>query len=134
LCNAQLELVELVARHEVELRDQHAHGAERLIRQPGTTAAQPRGQLDQQLLEDVGDPVATGRGHAASCCGAGGASRDVPPPTAPTATAGRRRRGDPAWARPRGPAPTPGAQRALRAWAARDASASRTRARAPSTS
>ena len=74
------------------------HRAERLLRELRPAAAQPRGQLGEELLERVGDPLATARGHAASCAGAGGASRGAP--ARPARTALRR-------ARRRAPASTP---------------------------
>src|SRR5512133_3543015 len=115
LRDAELELVELIAGHEIELGDERAQRVQRLLGEPRTPAAQPRRELDEQLLEDVGQPLATARGHAASCGGAGGASRGAPAPTAPTGSTRRSRRRGPASARPRAPAPTPRAPRAPRA-------------------
>ena len=65
-----------------------ADGAERLLGELRAAAAQPGRELDEQLLDDLDDPVASARGHAASCAGAGGASRGAPARPAPTATPG----------------------------------------------
>src|SRR3954454_1931355 len=92
LRDAELELVEVVTRHEVELVDERADRVQRAFRQPGATASQTGGKLNEELLEDVGDPLATGRGHAASCAGAGAASPGVPARQDRTATPARRRR------------------------------------------
>ena len=52
LRDAKLELVEIVARDEVQLVDERAHRAERLLGELRAAAAQPRGKLDEQLLDD----------------------------------------------------------------------------------
>src|SRR5205814_1092322 len=83
LCDAKLELVDLVARDEVQLVDERPQRAERLLREPRPTAAQTCRQLDEELLDDVGDALATARDHAASCGGAACASRGVPARPAP---------------------------------------------------
>src|SRR5512142_2392427 len=106
LGDAELELVEVLARDEVQLVDERAHRAERLLGQPRLTSAHAGGELDEQLLEDVREPLATARDHAASSGGAGGASRAAPAPPGRTAPAGRHPRA-PASARRRAPAPTP---------------------------
>src|SRR5581483_9137036 len=105
LGDAELELVELVAGHEVELRDERAHRLQRLLGEPRAAAAHARRQLHEELLEDVDDPLATARGHAASCDGAAAASRAAPAHPAPTGPPARRRRA-PASARSRARAPT----------------------------
>src|SRR5436305_13337669 len=78
LRNAELQLVEVVTGDEVQLVDDGTHRPECLLRHARLPAAQPRGQLDEQLLEDVCDAVATAPGHEASCVGAAGASRGGP--------------------------------------------------------
>src|SRR5204862_3374881 len=149
LGDAKLQLVVVVARHEVQLLREHAESAEALLGELRAAASEPGRQLAEQLLERVDEPLATARGHAASCAAAAAASLGAPAPTAPTATATRRRRA-PASARRPAPPPTPPAPRCRgRPWRAcargrplrgraprpyrRAACASRTPARAPST-
>ena len=67
LRDAKLELLELVAGHEIELvRDAAQHG-QRSFGEPCAAAADATRQLEDQLLERVEDqPVGvTARGHAA---------------------------------------------------------------------
>src|SRR5207248_2060303 len=82
LGDAKLDLVELVAGHEVQIVGECAQHAERLLREPGPAAAHARRQLEDELLDRVGDPLATARGHAVSSVAAGGASRGAPARTA----------------------------------------------------
>src|SRR5437868_13123721 len=92
LRDAELELVELVARDEIELVDERPNGADRGLRQTRSTAAQPGRKLDHELFEDLGQPLAIALGHAASSDDAGGASRGSPATQATTARTGSRRR------------------------------------------
>ncbi len=78
LSDAQLDLVELVARHEIQILDERAHRRERLLREPGPAAADARRQLEDELLDRVDDPLATARGHAVSNAAAGVSSRAAP--------------------------------------------------------
>src|SRR5579884_348189 len=111
LGDAELELVELVPRHEVELvheRTERRHGP---LRQPLASAPEPRGQLGQQLLDGVEErPAATARGHAASSAAAAAAAPAAPGPRAPTARRSPRRPG-PASAPRRAPPRRPRAPR-----------------------
>ena len=50
LCNPELELVELVPRHEVELVGDGAERGERSLREPLTASADPARQLSDELL------------------------------------------------------------------------------------
>src|SRR5947208_5356676 len=102
LRDAKLELVEVLARDQAELACDRIHHADRLLADALARAAHARRQLGDQLLERSADLV-SGRGHAASCAGAAGASRDARrgmPRPAP-------RRGGRVSARRRAPLPTP---------------------------
>src|SRR5581483_502250 len=103
----------VLAGDEVQLVDERADGGKRLLRQPRLTAPHASRQLDEQLLEDVGETLATARDHAASTGAAGGASRGAPARRDPTALPAPRRRA-PASARRRVPARTRRAQRCRR--------------------
>ena len=78
LRDAELELVEIVAGHEVQLLDEPPHRIDCALGEACATAAQLGGELDEELLKDVRETRATWRGHAASSAGAGGASRAAP--------------------------------------------------------
>ena len=78
LRDAELELVEVVARHEVELLDERAQCADSGLGETRAAAAQAGRKLDHELLEDLGEALATARGHAASSAGAAAASRGSP--------------------------------------------------------
>ena len=86
LSHPKLQLVQIVTRNEVQILDEAAKEAGRLLPRPRPRAANARGQIAQQLLEDFDDPVVSGHARAASCAGAGAASRAVPAPRARTAT------------------------------------------------
>src|SRR6266516_1623308 len=152
----KLELVELVARHEIELVGDPAQHREGAFREPFPAAAQTARQLGEELLDRVEEQIgATARGHAASSGAAATASRGarsrwraratsprragsasprrrVPPPTPAARPCRGRVPGHPSAATAGGerafhrPAPCPPARR--------DASAVRSPARAPSTS
>ncbi len=85
LGDAQLELVEVVTRHELQVVDERMQRAECLFRELCTASAHARRELEDQLLERIDDPLATARDHAASSAGAGAASRAAPVRTARTA-------------------------------------------------
>jgi len=50
LSNAKLELVEIVARNEVQLLDEAPQHGHRLLAEAGAASAHARGQLVQQLF------------------------------------------------------------------------------------
>lgn len=87
LGHTKLQLVQIVACDEVQILDEAAQQRRRLLPRPGSRPAHACGKLAEQLLEDFDDSrAATGHGRAASSGDAGGASRDEPARTAPTAT------------------------------------------------
>ena len=88
LRDAKLELVDLVAKDEIELCGERLQHADGLLGDLRLAAAHPLGQLGEQLAEHFGRPSATARGHAVSCAGAGGAARGAPARPARTARPG----------------------------------------------
>src|SRR5690348_11566034 len=92
LSHAELELVDVVARDEVQLVGRGADERENLLGELPCAAAQTTRDLYEELLQDVGDAVATARAHAASSDDAGAAAHAAPGPPAPTARPARRRR------------------------------------------
>src|SRR5436190_23714704 len=103
LSHPELELVEVVPRHEVELVGDPAECREGALREARAASAHAARQLENQLLEHVEEqPAATALCHAASCAAAGAAFRAAPAPTAPQGLRSRRRRA-PAPARRRAP-------------------------------
>src|SRR3954453_8065826 len=105
LRDAKLELVEVLARHQAELARDRSQDTDGLLTDALARTAHARRQLGDQLLERPADLV-SGRGHAASCAGAAGASRGARrgmPRPAP-------RREGPVPAPRRAPLPTPRAR------------------------
>jgi hypothetical protein len=90
LSDAKLELVQIVARNEVQILDEAPQEPDRLLPRARPGAAHTRRQLAQQLLEDLDDPGVSGHARAASCAGAGAASARAAPSSCGAA---RRARG-----------------------------------------
>ena len=86
LGDAKLQLVQIVAGDEVQLLDEGAQKRHRLLARARARAADTGGKLAEELVDHVGDAVATGHGRADASDGAGGASRGVPARPARTAT------------------------------------------------
>jgi hypothetical protein len=85
LGNAKLQLVEIVARNEIQLFDEAAQQRHRLLARADARSAHARRQLTEELLDDVGDTGTTGHDRAAVSVGAADASRAAPARPAPTA-------------------------------------------------